>query len=125
MSARPSVAELLDIAARFDGRDFDHFFKKVVLLRAQRQPSVLPKEESDLLQKINRGFPDHKWQRLAALNDQLEYETLDETEHGELMQLIDEYEAYMVQRVRYLGRLAALRKVSLEELVEQLGINHA
>jgi hypothetical protein len=122
MGAQPSVSELLDNAASLDKQAFESFFKKIVQLRAQRHPAVLPKEESDLLQKINRGFPNDKWERLDFLNDKLEYETLNEVEHTELMTLIDKYEAYMVQRVRYLGRLAILRKISLDELVEQLGI---
>jgi hypothetical protein len=122
MGAHPSVSELLDNAASLDKQEFESFFKKMVLLRAQRHPAVLPKEESDLLQKINLGFPQDKWDRIEFLNGKLEYETLSEVEHAELMSLIDKYEAYMVRRVRYLGQLAILRKVSLNELIEQLGI---
>ena len=58
MSAQASVSELIDDAARLDKQEFDKFFKKMVMLRAERSSTVLPQEESDLLQKINRGFPD-------------------------------------------------------------------
>lgn len=122
MSAQASVSELLDNASRLDKQEFERFFKKMLLLRAERNPAVLPKEESDLLQKINKGFSDDKWQRLEFLNDKLEFDTLPEKEHAELMTLVDKYETYMVQRVRHLARLATLRKVSLDELIEQLGI---
>lgn len=122
MSAQPSVAELIDNAARLDKREFENFFEKLVLLRAQRHPDVLPGEEAQLLQKINRGFPDEKWQRLDFLNSKLGEGTLTEPEHAELMGLIDKYEAYTLQRARYLAQLAALRKVSIEQLIETLGI---
>ena len=122
MNEETPISELLDLAARSEGPEFDVFFKKVAALGVQHQQTALPKKESDLLQKINRQFPDDQWQRLDVLNDRLEYETLTEGEYVELMLLGDEYEAHIVQRVRYLGRLAALRKVSLEELIEQLGI---
>lgn len=122
MSAPPSVAELIDNAARLDKREFENFFKKIILLRAQRQPDVLPAEESELLQKINRGFPDSKWQRLDFLNGKLEDGALTKEEHVELLKLIDRYEAYTLQRARYLAQLAMLRKVSIDDLIESLGI---
>jgi hypothetical protein len=122
MSVQASVAELIDKAARLDTGEFNNFFNKMLTLRAQRIAPVLSKEESDLLKKINRGFPQKKWERLDFLNDKLEYETLSEAEHEELSVLIEAYEEYSLQRMRQLGQLATARKVSLDEVMNQLGI---
>ena len=65
-------------------------------------------QESDLLQKINKSFPQDKWERLDSLDDKLEYETLSEIEHEELMGLIEIYEEYSLQRLRQLGALAKM-----------------
>jgi len=122
MSAQASVSELIDKAARLDTGEFNNFFNKVLTLRAQRIAPVLSKEESDLLKKINRGFAQKKWERLTALDDQLESGTLTEAEQEELSVLIEAYEEYSLQRLRYLGQLATVRKVSLDEVMNQLGI---
>ncbi len=122
MSAQASVAELIDNAARLDTGEFNNFFDKMLKLRAQRVAPVLSEEEADLLKKINRGFPQKKWERLDFLNDKLEYETISEAEHEELSVLIEAYEKYSLQRLRQLGQLAMIRKVSLDEVMNQLGI---
>ena len=120
MNEEPSVSDLIDLAARSEGPEFDALFRKVAALRAQHQQTALPKKESDLLQKINRQFPDDK--RLKVLCEKLEHETLLETEYLEQVRLVDEHEAFMLQRLRYLSRLATLRKIPLIDLIKQLEI---
>ncbi len=122
MSAQASVSEIIKNAARLGKQDFEQLFDKMVVLKAERSLAALPKEESALLNKINRGFPSEKWERLNSLNKKMEHGGLSEAEYGELMMLINKYEAYMVLRLKYLAKLATLRKVSLDKLVDQLGI---
>jgi len=122
MGAQPSVTELIDDAARLDAMEFDHFFNKVLTLRAQRNAPVLPKEEADLLKKINSGFSEHKWQRLDLLNEKVEEEGLTKAEQTELEALVEAYEKYTVRRIKYLGQLATIRQITLQELMQQLGI---
>ena len=121
MNEEPSVSDLIDIAAHSEGSEFDALFRKVASLRAQHHQTALPKKESDLLQKINRQFPDDK--RLEVLCEKLEHNTLLETEYLEQVRLVDEHEAFMLQRLRYLSRLATLRKISLMDLIKQLEIS--
>lgn len=122
MGAQPSVTELIENAARLDAGEFDHFFNKVLTLRAQRDTLVLSKEESNLLKKINHGFPAEKWRRLDLLNEKVEDGELTEAEQTELEMLIESYEKYTTKRVKYLGQLASIRRVPLQELMQQLGI---
>lgn len=122
MGAQPSVTELIDNAARLDAGEFDFFFNKILTLRAQRNAPMLAKPESDLLKKINRGFPAEKWRRLTLLNEQVEEETLTAAEQTELKGLIQSYEQYTLQRLKYLGQLAMLRQVTLRSVMHELGI---
>jgi hypothetical protein len=122
MVAQTSLTHLIDSVGRLNEAEFDKFFKNILLLRAQRHPSVLPKEESDLLIKINRGFSERKWSQLEFLNEKLETEGLGPSEHETLMHLVNEYEKYMVQRARNLARLAVLRNIPIDKLIDQLGL---
>ncbi len=122
MGAQPSVSELLDNAARLNAGEFDRFFKSVLTLRAQRVAPSLSKEEAQLLKKINQGFAQKKWERLDLLDGKLEFETLSEEEEKELSVLVEEYETYSLRRLQQLGQLAIIRKVSLDEVMDQLGI---
>jgi hypothetical protein len=82
--------------------------------------------EADLLERINAsGFNEAFWKRYRELAAMRDAEVLTEAEQAELITLSDRIEARDAERVRYLVALAALRKVSLEELVQQLGLRPA
>lgn len=88
---------------------------------ASRVPR-LSSPESELLAKVNEGFPEDFWQRFRELRDKLNAETLTEEERQEFIQLYAQVEGKNAERIRYLGELSRLRGVSLPEIMTQLGI---
>lgn len=117
------VSEILDNAASLGKEDFESLFKKLSILRVQRNniPSM-GKTEADLLEQIHQGFSAEKWERLQFLDWKMESSGLNDRESTESLQLAEAYENYTVQRLQLLIKLAALRNVTLEEVMQQLEI---
>jgi hypothetical protein len=119
------IDELLQGVARLGSRELEQFADRVQALRAQRRTPSLPKREAELLQLINRGLPAEVRQRYDALNDKLHAETITGEEHQELLGLIEQVKQADAERLRSLVELAQLRQLSLDELMEQLGLRRA
>jgi len=73
-------------------------------------------------QQINRGLPADLRQRYDALNTKLHDDTITPQEHEELLVFIDRIELADAERMQHLIALAQLRGVSVDTLMEQLGI---
>jgi hypothetical protein len=117
------VSEILDTAARLGAEDFENLFKKLAILRVQRSNvQSISKSEADVLEQINQGFGIEKWDRLQFLDWKMETTGLNEKESVESLKLAEDYENYTVQRLQLLIKLAALRNVSLNEVMKQLEI---
>ena len=82
----------------------------------------MTKDEAELLQQINRGLPADIRQRYDALNAKLHDETITPEEHAELLTLIDRLELADGERMQRLVALAQIRGVSVDTMMEQLGI---
>ena len=119
-----------EVVARIDAEAKARGIERETLLRewlaahfaASRNVPALSSEESEVLQKINEGFSEEFWKRyseLAAKRNQRQHTT---EEQAELLAHTDAVEAKNAERVGYLVRLAALRNLSLPELVTQLGL---
>lgn len=116
------VDELLQGVARLSSRELEQFADRVQALRAQRRAPSLPKREAELLQLINRSVSAEVRQRYDTLNSKLHAETITGEEHRELLGLIEQVKQSDVERLRNLVELAQLRQVSLDELMDQLGL---
>ena len=114
--------EVLQGLARLGTKELEQFVDKVIALQAQRRAPSLPQNETELLQQINRGLPADIRQRYDALNAKLHDETITPQEHEELLTLIDRIELADAERMQRLVTLARLRGVSIETLMEHLGI---
>jgi hypothetical protein len=114
--------EVLHSLARLGTKELEQFVDKVITLQAQRRAPSLPKDETELLQQINRGLPTDIRQRYDALNAKLHDDTITPKEHEELLTLIDRIELADAERMQLLVALAQLRGVSVDTLMEQLGI---
>lgn len=75
-----------------------------------------------MMMKINEGFSLEKWVRLAALDEKMEIADLSNAEAEESLALAQELEAYTVERFKYMKTLAEMRGVSIDYLMEELGI---
>jgi hypothetical protein len=114
--------EVLKGIAQLEPDELEQFADKVIALRAQRRVPNLPKNEAELLQKINRGMSPEVYKRYEELNAKLHEDTIIPNEHQELLRLIDQIELADVERMRHLITLAQLRQISVDTLMDQLGI---
>lgn len=122
IEAQLSDKELLKAVEQLSEPKLERFLTRILALRAQRRDSCLSQKESELLLKINHSIPKDVLKRYEALIARRDEETLTRKEHAELLRLTRQVEGAEVERVRHLVELAKLRGVSLEELVEKLGI---
>lgn len=116
------VDELLQGVARLSSRELEQFADRVQALRAHRRAPSLPKREAELLQLINCSIPAEARLRYDVLNNKLHAETISDEEHRELLGLIEQVKQSDVERLRNLVELAQLRQLSLDELMDQLGL---
>ena len=82
----------------------------------------LPRQEAELLRKINRSLSQIQWERYDQLLAKRRTETLIPAEIDELISLSDQIEVANVRRVKYLAELARLRNTSVSALISELGI---
>lgn len=120
-------ATLHAIAAR-EGVAPDQYVLDVLQERLDRErtlPPHLSRSETELLQRINEGLPEATWERYEALKKKRDAETLTETEHAELIRLVNEVEGWNVRRLEWVAELAKQRGVRFQDLVRELGLGPA
>lgn len=116
------VDELLKGMAQLDADELEQLIERIAALRAQRLAPSLTPDESRLLQSINQGVPVEVRRRSAELNARLHDETITPEEQRELLALVDQIELADAERMRNLIALAQARGVTVDALIEQLGI---
>ena len=125
---QPAIAveidDILDGVARLEMSELEFFTDRVMELRARRRAPRLPKEEADLLRKINQGISTEEWQRYESLNQKLHEETISSEEHREFLALVDEIKQTDADRLFRLLELSRIRAVSVDSLMDELGICH-
>jgi len=92
------------------------------LLQQNLRQDKLPKIESELLQQIDRSFSKIDWQRYDKLIEKRQNETLTPDEQNELISLSDCIESLNVDRIQNLAKLALIRKITINDLMIELGI---
>ena len=116
------IDDVLKSASNLELDELEELADKIVALRAQRRAPSLPQAEADLLQKINQVVPESVRKQYDELTQKLLDEIITPSEHEEYLALIDQVTASDAERLRHLVELAALRNVSLDALMEQLGL---
>lgn len=114
--------DLLRAIRQLDTAEFSGLVSDVLSLRAQRTAPVLSADEATLLQHINQRLPEEAQQRRAELQARLAAETLTAEEHAALVQLNAAAEQLNAQRIEALTQLAGLRRVSLRQVMQDLGL---
>jgi hypothetical protein len=125
MDAQMSVSEILNNVQGLETTKFEQFYRELFSLFVQRNgvTTSLNAVESQLLSQINTEFDAEKWERLTYLDWKLEFGALTPKEEAESLKLAEAYEYYSVERLKCLSQLAMFRRVSLDTLMAQLGIN--
>lgn len=120
---RIQLEEVLNGISALDTPDLEKFLVEVAHILAQRKVRTLPKREAELLKVINQKLlPEHKQEEYDELYHKLSVEKISPSEHVALLELIQQREEKGVERMECLVELAQLRKISLKELMTQLGI---
>ncbi len=114
--------QLLNAALQMSPEELEQFVAKLFALKARERTSVLSERESELLLRINQGIPAPTRRRLNELIEKRHSYTIVEDELHELRQLTDQIEKSDAERLKWLIELAALRDVSLDALIQQLGL---
>lgn len=122
VEAQVSSDELIKAVDRLSPPDLESFVFQVIALRARRRAPSLSRAEGELLLKINQGMPSDLQVRYAELMAKRRAESLDSTEHDELLRLTDQVEEWEAQRMQCLAELARIRNTTLSDLMTTLGI---
>lgn len=117
--------KVLDGMAQLELTELERVAFHVNSLVARRKAPSLPRREAELLQQINDGLPATVRERYKVLHEKLLDETITPEEHQEFGALVDQIEQVDAERLQHLIELAQLRNVSLDTLMEQLGIQRS
>jgi len=120
IQADVSVDVLVQAAEQLSAAELRQFTVQMLALNAKRTAPSITQEEAELLLHINRRLPDEMQRRYAELIAKRDAETLGEAEYTELLHLTKQVEAFDVARLEALSKLAALRGVTLSELMRHL-----
>jgi hypothetical protein len=123
IQAEVSIDVLVKAVEQLRETELRQFTAQVLALNAKRMAPSLMQEEEALLLRINGSLPVDIQQRFDELIGKRDAETLDNEEHLELLRLTQQVEAFDVARLEALTKLAALRGVTLTELMRQLDLN--
>ena len=119
----PEIEEQLWIEATKQGIEPHLYILKTLEQHLQSTPSSSQPTEAELLQQINIGFSATIWEQYHTLIAKRHAETLTYEEYDQLIKLSNRLENLNVNRIKALIQLATLRKQSLTNLMESLGIN--
>ena len=117
--------QVLDGLAQFDTATLEEFLGQVGQLLARRKAPNIPKREAELLHKIAHYLSATVRVRYHNLNRKLQDEVISESEYQELFNLVDQVEMADADRLQNLIELAQLRDVSLDTVMEQLGLQQS
>ena len=118
----PSPTELLNAIDQLEASELQPFVSQVLARVARRLAPHLGRQESDLLEKINRSLEPEAEARYRELITARQAEALSSDEMLELRGLTDQAEKMQAERIQHLVELAQLRGTSLTHLMAELGI---
>ena len=81
-------------------------------------------QELELLKQVSVGLSDEEWARYSELAAKLEADALSAGELRELRVTTERIETANVERMKHLISLATLRKTSVEQLMDELGLGN-
>ena len=88
------------------------------------QPEKIMVSEANLLKQIQSSLPPELETRFKQLREKRQAETLTESEHAELIKLLDEVEQWNVSRIEALSQLAQKTGRRLADLAKELSIGN-
>ena len=117
-----STEQLLRAVEQLPAQELAAFVAQILTLQAQREAPHLSQSETVLLLEINQGISSELQQRFKELVAKRQSETITPDELHELIQITNQIEQRDAQRLAALDELASLRRMTLPELMDTLGI---
>ena len=114
--------QILNAALQLPRPELERFAARLFALKAREETPNLSEAETRLLLKINQDIPPLARRRMNGLIEKRSAGVITPDELEELIQLTEQSEEIGVERLQCLAELAALRNVTLDELMRQLGI---
>jgi len=114
--------KLLKAVEQLNITDLEQLMNQVIAIQAKLRVPCLPKDESRLMLKISQGLPSNIRKRFNELFIKRQDEKLTPDEHEELIHLTDIIEKSDADRMKHISDLARIRGVSIEALMQELGI---
>lgn len=121
----PELERSVRAAAKEEGVSADTFVARVLEQHLRRRAISVPESEAELLRQLNLGLTAQQWRRLYQLRDIMENEALSAEDQAELIGLTDRLESANAKRIEALIKLAALRRTTLDALLEEFGLRPA
>lgn len=125
LQINPSLENRVRQNAKLKGVDLSQFIVQFLELNFPEEkpkPKALSKREALLLQKIELSIPVETWERYHILRAKRQEETINQSESAEYDAINQQIEAVNVNRLASLIELAKIRKITLDELMNQLGL---
>ena len=117
------LEQVLQGVEKLDTPELERFLSQVGILLARRKAPSIPQREAVLLQKINKPLLSVPVQmHYQQLSQKLQTDAITQTEHEDLLNLVDSVEQADAERMQSLFELAQLRNLPLDTLMQQLGI---
>ena len=117
-----AIEDVLVGVADLETSELEQFLQKIGRLVARRKSPSVSDRETVLLKAINKATPLALQNSYEVLSKKLHEETISESEHAELLAIIDKLEAKKVERLQNLIELSHLRNVPLNDLMKNLNL---
>jgi hypothetical protein len=119
-----TAENLLNAVVRMPKGEFDSFVESARRLRRTVEPAAaVTPAEADLLHRINTIFAAGKRKRYNDLYAKFKNGDLEPDERTELDGLIDEFEILNADRLALIGKLAELRRQSVDDVISTFELN--
>lgn len=116
------LAEAYNQAPAAQRKEVLQTIKQMLLGTTKTKAPRLSKKETELFLIINQGLPADQQKRIDELTEKMEFESITDAEHAELLRLTNAMEMAQVKRLKAVAELAKVRNVSLSEMMRQLGL---
>ena len=105
-------------------KELEGFINALNALAIRKRAADIGNRDKFLVRKINQTvLPEPVMERYAFLQEKMEVENLPDVEYKELLTFVDKEEKIRNKRFQYLIELSQLRNISLNELMNTLGLN--
>jgi len=122
MTTVAKPARLLKELAALPYEELDKLVPRILALRAQKHPAVLPHAEAALVKKISAGPPPKLVRDYERLMKKRKPQAPSAAERKQLDRLVAEFDAFHLRHLGWLTQLAAIRQSSVPAIVRAFGL---